>query len=147
MDIHKKCYQLFIIGAFLLLLGDITQYIFPINKNIWSSSFVLMVGGISIMGLNLVIYLTEIKNYSKYFKFAHIFGLNSIFSYVISGMLTVIFYSDSIIGISLNKWFMNLVENNSLSLKIFSFLYALFYAIIIWLPTKILFNKKIFIKL
>ena len=42
-DLKNKIIHLFVLGFILLLLGDLTSYIFPLNKNLWSSSFTLLV--------------------------------------------------------------------------------------------------------
>ena len=51
-------------------------------------------------------------NKSKYkFEFAHVFGVNSIFAYSLSSMLTIIFYNSKWIGVALNSEFMRIFEN------------------------------------
>ena len=81
------------------------------------------------------------------FKFAHVFGVNSIFSYSLSSILTVVFYSSKWWGFALNDKFINLWESIGLPLKMGSLVYALFYVIILWVPTYYLYKNKVFIKL
>ena len=82
----------------MLLAGDLTSYIFPLNKNLWSTSFTLLVGGISCLAFAFFVFLVDLRDSGRYFKFAKVFGVNSIFSYVLVGMITFIFYDDGIWG-------------------------------------------------
>jgi predicted acyltransferase len=146
-ELVKKINQIFFLGFLLLFLGDLLQWFFPLNKNLWSSSFSLLMGGISSIALAASLYVFDFKQTHYKFQFAHAFGVNSILAYSLSSLLTVIFYSSKWWGISLNVEFMGLWENSSLPLKLGSLIYALFYVLIIWVPTYYLFKKKIFIKL
>ena len=104
-------------------------------------------GGISSIALAASLFIFDFKQTRYKFQFAHAFGVNSILAYSLSSLLTVIFYSSKWWGISLNVEFMGLWENSGLPLKLGSLIYALFYVLIIWVPTYYLFKKKIFIKL
>ena len=146
-NIEKKMLYIGVFSFILLFFGDIFQYIFPLNKNIWSTSFMLLVGGISSFSLFFCIYICDYLNLGNKLKFPHSFGINSIFSYVLAGMLTLIFYSDKLWGIGLNKLFMDYFGELGISLKLLSFIYAFIYVMIIWLPTLFLFKRKIYIKL
>ena len=155
-DLLKKMLHISLFGFILLFLGDISQYIFPLNKNLWSTSFTLLVGGISCLSLCFCMYICDYLNHGKKFKIAQSFGVNSIFSYVMASMLTFIFFNNRIVlfkttlfdwGIGLNELFIDVFSEIGLSLKLLSFLYALFYVFIIWIPTSFLFKKKIYIKL
>ena len=146
-ELIKKINQIFFLGFLLLFLGDLLQWFFPLNKNLWSSSFSLLMGGISSIALAASLFVFDFKQTHYKFQFAHAFGVNSILAYSLSSLLTVIFYSSKWWGISLNVEFMGLWENSGLPLKLGSLIYALFYVLIIWVPTYYLFKKKIFIKL
>jgi predicted acyltransferase len=78
---------------------------------------------------------------------SQVFGTNSIFTYVLAGILGSIFYSDYIIGIKLNSIFVNTLVDTGVYPKVASLLYAIVYVIIIYIPAYYLFKKKIFIKL
>ena len=146
-ELKTRLNHLFFIGFILLFFGDAMQWIFPFNKNLWSSSFTLFMGGIGMLSLAGFIYFFDVKQSKFKFKFAHVFGVNSIFAYSMSSLLTLIFYSSKLFGFALNVEFMGLWGNIGLPLKLGSLVYALFYLIIIWIPTYYLFKKKIYIKL
>ncbi len=103
-------------------------------------------GGMSFMLIAAFTYLIDVNGYTK-FKISQVFGTNSIFTYVLAGILGSIFYSDYIIGIQLNSIFVNSLIDIGIYPKIASLLYAILYVIIIYIPAYYLFKKKIFIKL
>ena len=60
--LKDKLLKLFLMAATLLILGDFSQYLMPLNKSIWSSSFTLMLGGISCLLLAFFVYFIYIKD-------------------------------------------------------------------------------------
>ena len=146
-QLHIKLIELFTMGSVLLFFGDVFQYIFPINKNLWSSSFTLFLAGISSLALGFFVFICDLKQWGKHLTFAQIFGVNSIFTYALAGIFTTIFYSDRIWGFKFNDIFMEGVTSLGVAPKLASLFYALLYAGIIWLPAKYLYYKKIYIKL
>lgn len=146
-DLKDKLLKLFLLAGSLLILGDFFQYLMPLNKSIWSSSFVLMTGGISCLLLALFVYLIDIKGYAARFKMAQVFGVNAIFSYTLAGILYTIFYSKKLWGISLSSAFVEQAIALGTAPKFASLMYALLYVLIIWIPTYQLFKRKIYIKL
>ena len=146
-ELKDKLIQLFLLAASLLIMGDIAQYFFPINKGIWSSSFVLMAGGISCILLACFVYCIDIKEQDSKFKFARVFGVNAIFAYSLAGIFYTIFYSEKLWGVSLSVTYMEQIIAIGIPPKLGSLLYALFYVFVIWIPTYLLFKRKIYIKL
>ena len=72
--------------------------VFPLNKNLWSSSFSLLMGGISSLALAASLFIFDLRKIQYQFKFAEAFGVNSILAYSLSSILTVIFYSSEVMG-------------------------------------------------
>lgn len=147
VELKNKLNQLFFLGFVFLVLGDVMQWFFPFNKNLWSSSFTLFTGGASMLALAAFSYFFDVRQSQYQFQFAHVFGVNSIFAYSLSSLLVVVFYSSKWWGFSLSQKFMELCESTGLPLKFGSLLYAVSYVFVIWIPTYYLFKKKIYIKL
>ena len=147
VEFKDKLLRLFLLATTLLICGDIAQYFMPLNKSIWSSSFVLMTGGISCLLLAFFVYWVDIKGQDSKFKFARVFGVNAIFAYTLAGIFYTLFYSKKLSGISLSAIFMEQAITIGVAPKLASLLYALFYVFVIWIPTYQLFKRKIFIKL
>ena len=146
-ELKDKLLKLFLMAATLLVMGDFFQYLMPINKSIWSSSFVLIMGGISCLLLALFVYWVDIKGHADRFKMAQVFGMNAIFAYTLSGIFYTIFYSKKLWGISLSATFMDQAITLGVAPKFASLVYALLYVVILWIPTYQLFKRKIYIKL
>tara|TARA_B100001175_G_C19488186_1_gene631093 strand:- start:1374 stop:2018 length:645 start_codon:yes stop_codon:yes gene_type:complete len=146
-ELKDKLLKLFLMAGSLLVLGDLFQYLMPINKSIWSSSFVLITGGISCLLLALFVYYVDIRNQATRFKIAQVFGMNAIFSYTLAGIFYTIFYSKKLWGISLSTSFVEQAIEMGFAPKFASLVYALLYVVIIFIPTHQLFKRKTYIKL
>ncbi|MCK0108090.1 heparan-alpha-glucosaminide N-acetyltransferase domain-containing protein [Flavobacteriaceae bacterium S0825] len=139
--------NLIAISAILLITGYVWSLWFPLNKAIWSSSFVLVTSGWATLILAIIYYLQDIKQ----IKFGAVFkqvGMNAITIFFVSGFIAKTFY---LIKVGENQrihsWlYENFFTYDFLSSKLSSFLYALvvigFY---LWLAN-VLYRKKIFIK-
>lgn len=78
----RKAGILTISGIILLILGQIWSLDFPINKNLWNSSYVLHTGGLSLLLLAAFYYIIDIKGYIKWSFFFRVIGMNSILIYI-----------------------------------------------------------------
>ena len=79
---QKKVIYLFITGIVLVILAHIWNLDFPINKNLWTSSFVLNVGGYSMILLSVFYYIIDVLGYKKWAFYFKIIGMNSILIYM-----------------------------------------------------------------
>lgn len=79
---ERKSLQLLIIGIVSLILSFIWNLVFPINKNLWTSSFVLHVGGYSFILLSIFYYIIDVRGIKRWAFFFSIIGMNSILIYM-----------------------------------------------------------------
>ncbi len=82
--------------AFLLIAGGFLWSYwlgFPINKKLWTSSYTLYVGGLSLLILSLVFWLVEVKGQARCFSFFNVFGRSPLLAYITSEMLVVVFFT------------------------------------------------------
>lgn len=80
--------NLFVAGAILIFAGFCWDMVFPINKKIWTSSYVCYTTGLAMMVLAIMIYLIEFKEYrGAWSRFFVVFGKNPLFIFVLSGFL------------------------------------------------------------
>jgi predicted acyltransferase len=145
-DENKRLVWLFFIGFAMFLAGGIWNWFFPINKNLWTSSFVLYTSGIGTMALAACILIVDMWGYIRWTFLGVVYGANAITSYVLAGMLTIVFYRMRLGGASLNEWFMSGLTPLGLDPRFVSMLYAIIYMLIIFIPALIMYRKKIFIK-
>lgn len=82
MTMTGKALYLFVAGVIFLVLAQGWNVFFPINKNLWTSSFVLCVGGWSLVLLALFYYIIDVKGYKRWAFFFSVIGMNSILIYM-----------------------------------------------------------------
>ncbi len=82
ITMQRKALHLLIMGIASLVLAQIWNLVFPINKNLWTSSFVLHVGGYSLILLSLFYYVIDILGFKKWAFFFSVIGMNSILIYM-----------------------------------------------------------------
>lgn len=83
----EKVAGLFVLGAALVVLGWAWNPFFPINKSLWTSSYVLFTGGMALNFLAVCYWLIDIKKYQWWTKPFVVFGVNAIVLFVGSGVM------------------------------------------------------------
>ncbi|NLJ44704.1 MAG: DUF5009 domain-containing protein [Bacteroidales bacterium] len=78
----KKVLYMAVAAIALMIIGRIWNLAFPINKNLWSSSFVCWVGGISLLLFTIFYLIIDVWNYRKWAFFFVVIGLNPITIYL-----------------------------------------------------------------
>ncbi len=78
----KKAMYMALVGIVFIGLALLWNFDFPINKNLWTSSFVLNVGGISLLLLALFYYIIDVLGYRSWSFFFRVIGMNSILIYM-----------------------------------------------------------------
>ncbi len=144
---EKKTTLLFGIGGSMLLVGYLWDLIFPINKALWTSSFVLVSAGWANIVLAAIYFLTDVKKikFGSIFRYA---GANAIVVYFLSSFITKLFYSIKVDGdMSLHGWLFNKIYvYDFISLELSSLLYGLSVVSFYCLLAYVLYKRKIFIK-
>jgi predicted acyltransferase len=135
-----------------LLLGNLWNVWFPINKKLWTSSYVLFAAGCTLLLLTLCFYAVEIKQWTRGWTFPWlVFGSNAITAYVfselLSSALSSIFVHDGGRITDLQQyiylhWFFPIINPSFGSL-----LYAIAFVLVCFVPVLLLYRRKIFIKI
>ena len=137
-----------LIGALLIGAGLLWGEFFPINKPIWTSSYVLYAGGIGMIILALIFIIVDIWNLRGWTTFFNTFGINALFTYVLAGMLTKTLLAIKIGEQSLYNWiFTNVCSPLFEEQKLASLLFPIMLVMVIWSLGYILYRKKIIIRL
>lgn len=133
----KKFYYLILAGAVSILLGWIWGFIFPVNKNLWTSSFVLVTGGCSLIFLSIFYLIIDIWGYRRWAFFFVVIGMNAITIYLLqSGIFN--FWDAS------NYFFGGLASKVGGDWS--QLISAIGYVTIVWLVLYMLYKKRIFLK-
>lgn len=146
-DRANKTRAMVLMGIGMLLLGYLWDLVFPINKALWTSSFVLVTAGWANLLLALIYYLSDVRGlrFGSIFKYA---GANAITVYFLSSFITNILYQKkNDAGVSLHEQLFNTIyAHEGIPLEFSSLLYGLtvtgFYLLLGWW----MYRKKIFIK-
>jgi len=142
---YETIARLMVAGAVLLLAAQWLDLLLPINKKLWSSSYVLHTVGLDLLALPVIMYLIEVAGIRKWTPFFEVFGKNTLFIYLLSEVLVILMY-----------WFPT--EKGSLYQSIYSgifqpagdylgsFLFGLWVMLTCWTVGWILDKRRIYIK-
>ena len=157
-SIVEKAQGIAIAGVSCAVLGAVWNLWFPLNKKLWTSSFVLFAGGLSLLLLALSMWLVDIvraprtsedrARKSRAFMPLLVFGTNAITAYVFSELLAG--GIDSIpmsSGGNLQQWLYHSIHAVVPDAAFASLLYSLGFVVVCWLPVFLLYRKRIFIKI
>ena len=144
---EKKATLLMGIGGALLIIGHVWDIVFPINKALWTSSFVLVTAGWANLILALIYYLTDVKDikFGSIFRYA---GANAIVLYFLSSFISKVM---GMIKVnedqSLHGWLFDTVYvHDFMSMQLSSLLYGLSVVAFYCLLAYFLYQRKIFFK-
>ncbi|NJN25907.1 MAG: DUF1624 domain-containing protein [Cyclobacteriaceae bacterium] len=145
--IENKIILQFTLGFFTLVAGVVWSWFFPVNKNLWTSSYVLYTAGAASLTLAASIYVVDVLHIERWTRPGRILGANAITVYVISGILPGLYSLLFPSGKGLDAWLMEAMENIGFAPKFASLCYALLFMLVCYVPAYFLYKKKIFIKL
>ena len=145
-SLKDKIIKLFYWGAIILIIGSFWDYIFPINKHICTSSYVLYSSGLAMIVLAMSMWIIDEKKYTNNIKFGLVFGSNAITAYVLHGIVWRLFQFPVINGVGFQKFWMDTGTSIGLPAKFVSFDWAIFYTLVIYFIVYQLYKRKIFIK-
>ena len=126
----------FVYGCLSLILGVILSIWVPINKPLWSVSYVFYAGGWAMLALAFLAYLLDVKGYEKPFVPFKAMGMNALMAFVFSG---VIAKSYGFFGFAPGHYF----GANEYTSLLWAFIFVTIIFTLLW----ILYKKKIVIKL
>jgi predicted acyltransferase len=151
-DDYERVAAMVFLGVVLTALGWAWSFWFPINKPLWTSSYVVYTAGLALCFLGFCYWLVDIKGYRQWAKPFVIFGVNALALFVFSGLLAKLFgiikVSTNAEGksVSLQKWIFDSIFTPLASPINASLMYAISY-IFLWLFLMwLLYRKRIYIK-
>jgi predicted acyltransferase len=143
---YENIAKLMIAAAFLLLAAFIWDMAFPINKKIWTSSFVLLTVGLDLLILSVLIYVIEIYKRQRWTYFFVVFGRNPLFIYVFADILITILAMIRVGDSNLPAWLYSDFFGSFAGPVLASFLFAVFFMLVNWTIGYCLDKRKIYIK-
>ena len=149
---HEKVSALFVAGMGCVVIGWLWGLFFPINKSLWTSSYVLLTGGMAMQLLAFCYWVIDIKHYRRWATPFVVFGVNAIALFVGTGLMAKLMglikvpRSDGS-RIALKTWiydglFLSWAPPFQASL-LFAIAFVLLWLGLMWL----LYRRKVFIKI
>lgn len=123
-------------GIVCLIVGATWDMFFPINKNLWTSSFMLYAGGCSLILLAIFYFIIDVLEFKRWAFFFTVIGMNSILIY-----LSVIFIDWYYTAEGAFRWFAQLFGEHYYEVAITVCVIA-----IKWLFLLFMFRKKLFLR-
>jgi predicted acyltransferase len=132
--------RLLLTSAGLTVLALCWNISFPINKNLWSSSFVLLTVGLNCLILAVVIYVIDFQQKRRWAYFFEVFGKNALFIYLLSEMVAIMMR-----GVHLyNPIYDHIFKFTGMYLG--SLLFAICFMLMCWLLGWLLDKRKVYIR-
>ncbi|MGA9768094.1 MAG: heparan-alpha-glucosaminide N-acetyltransferase domain-containing protein [Blastocatellia bacterium] len=150
-----KIYGLLTAGLSCVISGQVMNIWFPINKNLWTSSYVVFTAGCAMLFLALCYWLADYKGYRRIALPFVVFGVNAIAVFVLSGLVArlmglikegVAQPDGTTKYVSLQSYYYEKFFASWASPYNGSLLYAIAFILLMYIPMHILYRKKIFIK-
>lgn len=138
--------KLLIAGALLLFAAYCWNLVFPINKKLWTSSFVLHTVGIDCIVISIIIYIINFKQKTNWTYFFEVFGRNPLFIYLLSELGAILlwfFKADA--KTPLYTWiYKNIFQHAGDYFG--ALLFAVTFMLTCWLVGYVLDKKKIYVR-
>ena len=147
----EKAQGMVVAGILASALGRSWHLWFPINKKLWTSSYVLFTAGLALICLALCYWIADVKQRrGVWTKPILVFGKNAIAAYFLSEALAAVFYTVTVVGgrhaMTLQDYFYSHFFAPWASPANASLLYALAYVALCWAVMAVLYRKGIFLK-
>lgn len=139
--------KVFVIGNLAIATALAWDMFFPINKSLWTSSFVLYTGGIAMNFFGVLYWVLDVLKLRSKLTFPfEVFGSNAITAYTLSGILATLFGMIPIGNSSIHQVIYDGLYGTFGDYYFASFIYALIFVGICYVPILILYKRNIFIK-
>ena len=139
---EQKIIAIFVVGAVLVIGGYLLSYGLPLNKRVWSPSYVMATCGLASLLLALLINEELRMKNEEFASFYKVFGVNALALYVSSELLAILLGH---LGIS--EWVYSGIHALIPLPKLASLAYAVYFVLLNFLIGYVLYRRKIFIKL
>ena len=147
----EKTAWLFFSGNALMFLGGLMDLAFPINKNLWTSSFSVFMAGISSSAFAFCYWLVDVKGWHRWAQPFAIYGMNAIAVYVLAGVFATLLGRPWLTGaggkgLSMKGWVYQNVFAVLGSPRNASLMYALSFVLLLYLVAWVMYRRKWFVR-
>lgn len=146
-SMNDKLLRLFLYGSIGVIAGFLLQDACPLNKKVWSPTFVLLTCGFASLALAILMWLIDVKKKNRRAWIFSVLGVNPLFCYVLSELLYVFIdylpLRGKVCHEVLYAGLAGLLGDNAFA----SFLFAFAFLFLVWCVGAWLWKKKIYIKI
>lgn len=139
-------FKLALLAAGCIMVALLWDVYFPINKPIWTSSYVVYTIGLDLLVLAVLMLVIEVAGYKGWTYFFEVFGRNPLFIYALSGIIIEMLGMIRVDGKGLNGWLYNNAYLSWLQPNNASLLFAVSYMLLLWLIGYWMDKKRVYIK-
>ncbi|WP_019029518.1 acyltransferase family protein [Colwellia piezophila] len=145
-DKRTSVIKLTLIGGLAIGFGLLWGLVLPINKSLWTSSYVIYTTGFACLLLAAFIWLIDIMKQVKLAEPLLVYGTNPLFVYVLSFLVVTVYLNINIGDSSMYGWLYQQLSN-VFAPKLASFIFAFSHVVFFWYVSLKLYQRKIFIKI
>lgn len=144
---YETIAKMLMVGVVLLLAGVWWDLMFPINKKLWTSSYVLLTVGIELSVLSILVFIIDIAGKRNWTYFFEVFGRNTLFIYLLSEVIVILLFTipvgeGSLYGYIYRSGFRSWAGDMNGSP-----LFALTIMLVCWIVGWVMDTRKIYIKI
>ncbi|MEL7119903.1 MAG: DUF5009 domain-containing protein [Bacteroidota bacterium] len=151
-EAYQKVAGILAMGVIIVALGWIWHLAFPINKKLWTSSYVLHTTGVAMLFLGVTYWLIDVLKISKWSWPFEVYGMNALFVFVLSGFIAKLFYKiywfeAGEVKVTLGSWIYNTFFTPFLGDYQASLAYAIANVLFFFLLSWLMYRKRVFVKI
>lgn len=143
---YETLAKLLMAGALMIVLGIWWDLLFPINKKLWTSSYVLLTVGIDLIVLAFLVFIVDMAQQKRWTYFFEVFGRNTLFIYLLSEIFVVLLWTFSAGDTSWYSWIYRNGFQSWAGDYNGSVLFALWVMLTCWVVGYVLDKRKIYVK-
>ena len=145
---EEKIIGMMVAGVLACAVGYLWHQVFPVNKNLWTSSYVLVTSGMALLLLGTLYWLVDVRRYHRWTPFFVAFGMNAITAFVIHATFIDAFHmSVNAAGDTLGGLGYQGLVQIGLSPNFASLLWAIGYLLLCFIPIWIMYRRRIIVKI
>jgi predicted acyltransferase len=145
---NRKALGMALCGLVFVIVGELFSLAFPINKNLWTSSYAIFTAGIALIALAACYALLDASPRHRPWTTPWlVFGTNAIAAYVFGSLLAIALYVFPVGDSSAQEFIYQTIFEPLAPPVVASFLYSLSFVVVCWIPMWVLYRKKIFLKI
>jgi predicted acyltransferase len=91
--LYERLNGMFAVGALAMMVGLMWNWSFPINKSLWTSSYVIFTAGMACVSIATISWIIDLKNVTWWTRPLVIYGVNPIVAFVASGVMARLIYT------------------------------------------------------